>query len=244
MFKSSMRVIKRFPGYARISRLLTMQNAKRRLKRFGNVRDIFTSYYKESYWKGGGDESVCGAGSTMENTEAVRRELPGLISRLGVVRFLDAPCGDYSWFNHVELGEGVKYIGGDIVNEMIARNRERYENEDTEFICLDIIHDEMPNVDLWMCRDSLFHFSNDDIFRTLVNFLKSDIKFLLTSIHYECARNINIPTGHWRALNLELPPFNLGKPILYIEDSQGKRLGLWDRKDVEQSIAAHIGNTN
>jgi hypothetical protein len=56
----------------------------------------------------------------------------------------------------------------------------------------------------------LFHFSKHDIFLALNKYFQVDIAYILTSTHY-C--DLNRPTGESRVLNLQLPPFSLGKPI-------------------------------
>ena len=60
----------------------------------------------------------------------------------------------------------VHYIGGEIVPEFVEANNARYANDNTRFILCDILKDELPAVDLWLCRDVLFHFRYADIFQT------------------------------------------------------------------------------
>lgn len=53
-------------------------------------------------------------------------------------------------------------------------------------------------------------------------------------------RNEDITTGAWRPLDLTLPPFNLPKPIMLIEEESqyapdrhfGKHLGVWQFADL------------
>jgi SAM-dependent methyltransferase len=203
-----------------------------------NPEDIFTDYYKRNIW--GNPESLSGDGSTVEYTENIRKELPAIFEKLGVRSLLDAPCGDYNWFRFVPRSENIRYTGGDIVENLILRNKEKYENQNTTFIHLDIMKDSLPQVDFWLCRDVLFHFSNKDIFLTLNNFLKSRIPYLMTSSHTECQQNTDILTGSFRLLNLERPPFDFPPPILSVDDwIEGfpvRKLCLWDRQSLAKSI--------
>ncbi len=100
---------------------------------------------------------------------------------------------------------GIKYIGGDIVEELVTQNVKEYERKSRRFKKLNLINDELPKVDLVFCRDCLVHLSFDEIFRSLGNIFKSDSKYLLTTTFPEKAKNYDIATGQWRALNLELP---------------------------------------
>lgn len=208
-------------------------------------KHLFTDYYHNNFW--GNKESVSGAGSTLEYTENIRREIPGLLEQYKIQKFLDAPCGDYNWFQAMKRPNGMEYMGGDIVEELIRQNQVKFGDDHTRFFFTDVINDVLPQADLWMCRDCLFHFSYEDIFKTLSNFLRSDIKYILTSIHTECTANADIITGGARQLNLELPPFNLCKPILYIDDwipgYTVRRMGLWERSMVAGSVASSPDST-
>lgn len=211
------------------------------LERIGSAQDVFTHYYRTNRW--GSEESRSGAGSTLAYTENLRKELPSLLQRLKVQVFLDAPCGDYNWFHHVSR-PGVRYIGGDIVRDLVDDNVRNYGADDTRFIQLDITRDRLPQADIWLCRDVLFHLSYADATQAIENFLTSDIPWLLTTTHPNRDCNRDIPTGSFRELNLCLPPFNFPPPQVAIDDwIEGfpvRQLGLWSREDL-QAISKQIG---
>ncbi|HMJ08127.1 MAG TPA: hypothetical protein VK468_03925, partial [Pyrinomonadaceae bacterium] len=100
------------------------------------IEEIFTEHYTKNVWIN--DQSVSGDGSTSEYTENLRRELPGLFEKFGIRSILDAPCGDYNWFRHVDRGTEISYIGGDIVGDLVRRNNESYGDANTSFVKLDI----------------------------------------------------------------------------------------------------------
>ncbi len=223
-----------FPGGKKLAEKHSYRRRSRRLERVGNTEDRFTAIYEKNEWKN--VESRSGEGSTFEYTRNIRKEIPRLIEQYGLKTILDAPCGDYYWYQHVQRDMDTQYIGADIVEPMIRANEEKFGNENTRFIHLDIITQDLPDADLWLCRDCLFHLSYDDIFSAIDNFLNSNIRYLLTSTHSECDRNIDIPTGHFRQLNLELPPFSFCKPILSIDDwiygMPVRHLALWEQKNL------------
>ncbi len=224
--------IRLFPGGIRLTDAISYRRRSRRLERIGNIEDRFTYIYEANRWKN--EESRSGVGSTIANTRNLRKELPHLIQNYGFETLLDAPCGDFNWFRLVERPAGLKYIGGEIVKALVDRLQESYGDKQTSFVHLDVTKDPLPKASIWMCRDCLFHLSSDDIFAATRNFLASDIPYLLTSTHQGCTENIEIPTGHFRLLNLELPPYSFPKPLLYIDDSGDgfppKHLGLWPRE--------------
>ena len=45
-----------------------------------------------------------GPGSSLVQTATIRRDIPALLASLGIRSFLDAPCGDFNWMRHVDLG--------------------------------------------------------------------------------------------------------------------------------------------
>ena len=207
----------------------------------GNPKDVFTYFYMSNNW--GNVESVSGHGSTAEYTENIRKEIPRLLQQLNIDTIFDAPCGDYNWFRLIRHEKEFNYIGGDIVKPLIQKNKELYEDQDTQFVELDIIRDKLPDAGLWLCRDCLFHFSYEDIFTTIHNFLRSDIRYILTSTHNECRKNRNITTGDFRLINLELPPFNFGKPKMYMKDwidgFPVRHLALWDKEELSEVLSAN-----
>jgi len=226
------KIIRLLPGGKSLTDAISYRRRSRRLERIGNVEDRFTHIYEANRWKN--EESRSGIGSTIANTRNLRKELPHLIQNYGFETLLDAPCGDFNWFRLVERPAGFKYIGGEIVRELVDRLEQSHGDEQTSFVHLDITRNPLPSAAVWMCRDCLFHLSSDDIFAAIRNFLASEIPYLLTSTHKNCTENIEIPTGHFRLLNLEIPPYNFPEPLLYIEDSgeesQPKHLGLWTRE--------------
>jgi hypothetical protein len=212
---------------------------RRHLKKFKNPEDLFTSYYRDNQWSD--PESVSGPGSTAAYTENIRVELPQLFSRLGIKAMLDAPCGDYNWFRLIDRPNGHDYIGGDIVAPLIESNNFKHRNEQTRFIQIDVTKDPLPSVDLWLCRDCLFHLSEELVFMALQNFARSEIKWILTSTHPKATFNSDITTGSFRLINLELPPYNLPAPDLsivdWIEPHPYRHLALWSRESVVQALA-------
>ncbi|MFC1843338.1 class I SAM-dependent methyltransferase [Thermodesulfobacteriota bacterium] len=232
------KLIKKLPSGERLLSWYVQFKLNLRVRLAGSPKNFFTHIYKSNLWES--DESVSGPGSTLEYTKNIRKQLPLLFREFGVSTILDAPCGDYNWFSHVERGPSVRYLGMDIVQNLVAKNQSSFGDQNTAFSVLDILTDRLPDADLWLCRDALIHFSNRDIFLTIRNFLGSNISYLLTTSYTNNERNIDIPTGSFRWLNLERPPFNFCRPEKYIDDwiagSPVRHLCLWKREDLRQSL--------
>lgn len=198
-----------------------------------NTTDRFAKIYQNNFW--GSIESASGSGSTLLITRSLRHSISSLLQELHVEIFLDAPCGDYNWMQHVDMHK-VQYIGCDIVPRIIDANTARFSNSSRSFICANIIKDPLPKSDIVLCRDCLVHLSFDDAFTALRNIKKSGAKWLLTTTFIERTVNKELGVAGWRVLNLQLAPFNFPTPAKLIIEKcfegggifADKSLGLWE----------------
>jgi len=196
----------------------------------------FINIYKTNIF--GSDESHSGTGSTMEQTAYIREIFPSFFKELGVKSILDVPCGDFNWMRHVDLS-GIHYIGGDIVPELVAKDNEKYKSENVEFRELNIITDDLPKVDLILCRDCLVHLNFESGMKALQNFKRSGSTYLLTTTFTDRPKNEDL-FGIWRTLNLQKAPYNLPEPFKLINEKcpqdngafADKSLGLWKLSDI------------
>ncbi|MGH7579424.1 MAG: class I SAM-dependent methyltransferase [Gemmatimonadales bacterium] len=203
---------------------------------------VFRDIYRSHHWSG--SESPSGAGAGTDQTIELRRVLPRLLRELGVGSMLDLPGGDYSWMRTVELPL-TRYIGADLLPEVVAPLAAAFADDRREFRVLDLTSDPLPKADLLFCRDCLVHLSYVDIRRALANLLRSDIAYLLTTTFpageaNEDEANEDIVTGDWRVLDLERAPFHLPPPVRILNEgcTEGggafadKSLGLWRTDDL------------
>lgn len=207
------------------------------LRKCSAMEDFFSNVYHHNLWLDA--ESVSGPGSRLSETARIREHLPSLLNKLKAKSLLDAPCGDFHWMQHVELGVE-EYIGADIVPDLIARHQQQFEDPGRKFIAIDLTLDELPRVDVILCRDCLTHLSYENAFKALRNFKTSGSRYLLTTTYTERQINVDIATGGWRPLDLQLPPFSFPAPLEIINEncSEGngqyadKSLALWELVEV------------
>lgn len=214
---------------------------RRRVFSSTDATSVFTRIYETNWW--GSEESVSGTGSTLAYTANIRAELPVLFERFGIRSVFDAPCGDFNWMHRVVESCDIDYLGGDIVPDLIARNIDRFPVIRARFVVANVISDELPRADLWLCRDCLIHFSFADIYSTLANFVRSDIHYLLTTTHINKGgfRNMDIRTGDARLIDLFSAPFFLPKEYLYaiddwVEPEVPRMLVLFERAQVAAAL--------
>ena len=177
-----------------------------------------------AFWQ----DHTCGTGSLLKNTVNVRQQLPKIIKEFSIKSMLDAPCGDFSWMSTLDINTIVDYTGGDIVSKMVAENKSN--NPNYNFIHIDVVNSDLPDVDLLFTRDLLIHLSNDDILKLIKNIANSNVKYWLVS-NYTNTVNSDVSTGHHRPVNLKSNPFNFPKPLLIFDDSAGhveRHMALWE----------------
>lgn len=203
----------------------------------GTNEDIFRKIYLNNAW--GDNYSISGTGSNFIQTKKIIDELPIIFKKYKIKKILDLPCGDHFWMSNVNLKE-VKYLGADILPELIKTNNIKYGKNNINFKTLDLINSDLPDSDLIFCRDCLVHLSFSDIFKVLKNIKRSNIKFFMSTSFSDRLLNIDIATGSWRTINLLKPPFNFPLPIDIINENctegnnsyNDKCLLIWKTKDI------------
>ena len=207
------------------------------------MRKIFTEIYKNNTWLS--KESASGLGSELKTTIETRELLPRLFDRYHIRRVLDLGCGDFNWMSQV-VGKLDKYLGVDVVEEIVISNQTKYSTNKIQFTCADVsTFNNVSGYDAVIIRDVLVHFSYFDIWQTLDRIMLSDSNFLFTTSFLAETKNVDIPTGLWRRLNFMLQPFNFPPPLETIvsysepyKDISGnlcvdKTLSMWDIRQLK-----------
>jgi len=191
--------------------------------------DVFARYYRNNFWSD--PESLSGKGSSISATGRLREKLISLLKERGIKSMLDIPCGDYNWMKLVQK-PGLRYLGADIVKEMVEKNNREYKNNFTEFSVINITKGQLPKVDLILTRDCFVHFSYEAITDAISEIKKSESKYFLTTSYPNWRKNFNIRTGLWRPVNLSKTPFNFPEPIETILEESEENWGVFKDKSL------------
>jgi len=202
-----------------------------------SLKTKFTDVYRNNSF--GGAHSRSGEGSGLLQTGVIREQIPRLLERIGAASMVDAPCGDLFWLGGVRLPLE-RYLGVDIVSELIRANQERFGNEQRSFQVANLVRDVVPKADVILCRDCLVHLCFKDALKILTNFQRSGSTYLLTTTFTGRTENADLGSSFWRPLNLRLPPFNFPEPLDTIREQctevdelfSDKHLGLWRLADL------------
>ena len=204
----------------------------------GDQGAVFDRIHQENYW--GSDESISGGGSTKARTAAYSEALVELLEARAIGSIFDAPCGDLNWISDVIDRAKIEYIGGDISEVTLATARTR--RPDLDLRLFNICTDSFPQVDLWHCRDCLFHLSFDDGLAALRNFARSTIPYaLITTNSGAYVRNMDIVTGGHRVTDLQRAPYHLPRPEQRIADYPPglefpRYVALWKRESIAAAV--------
>src|SRR5438105_7007368 len=197
-----------------------------------DLKGRFSYIFDNNVW--GSEDSNSGLGSSLLETQVLRREIPIVLSKIKAQSILDIPSGDFHWMSEVALGP-VSYTGADIVEAIVTRNRKEFSSNRRQFLQLDVTTDPLPHADLILCRDCLVHLSYANIARALANMKRSGAPWILTTHFLRINSNTDIEDGDWRPLNFTRLPFSFPEPNHVIEENcmeaggafQDKCLALW-----------------
>ncbi|WP_272149400.1 class I SAM-dependent methyltransferase [Tenacibaculum aiptasiae] len=178
--------------------------------------DAMVQVYEKNLWGGNTSEFYSGDGS--HNTNIVKPYVEIVASFLNSFKngltVCDLGCGDFNVGKQL-VKDTKKYVGVDIVPNLIAYNKANFREENLEFHCLDIAEEELPFADCVMIRQVLQHLSNTEVQR-IVDKL-SAFKYIILTEHLpegDFEPNKDIISGQGirlkkkSGLNLLVPPFN------------------------------------
>ncbi len=189
----------------------------RAVNRRKSVREVFIRIYEQNEWGGVPGEYSSGNGSTEHYATIYGNMVKEFVRTRDIHHIVDLGCGDFVVGRKLQT-PGVKYLGVDIVDAIVERNRILFANTDISFQCLNIIADTLPNADLCLIRQVLQHLSNSQIAAILTQIKK--YRYVIITEHYPAPSvrvvpNKDKPHGSDTrvydnsAVYLDQPPFNL-----------------------------------
>jgi len=142
---------------------------------------VFTTVYKNQEWGGGSEDYYSGSGSI----EPIARHYADAVLRFvrehDIRSIIDLGCGDFRVGSQL-CTDDARYMGIDVVPNLIARNQARYQRNNVSFACLDIVADELPPAELCLLRQVFQHLSNRQILAVIRKLYQ--YRFVLVTEHY------------------------------------------------------------
>ncbi len=199
---------------------LIMEEKKHTAKKIKNpwpTKDAMEQIYEMNLWGGNGAKFYSGMGS--HHPQLVNSYVAAVTSFLQVfippLEVCDLGCGDFNIGRQL-VPHTKKYIGVDIVEDLIKYNKEKFIADKLEFHCLDIATTTLPSGDCAILRQVLQHLSNADVLRVVHKL--PQFKYVILTEHIpqgDFIPNKDILSGQGirlkkqSGLNLLASPFNL-----------------------------------
>lgn len=198
-----------------------LRRIKRRLIEHFDARlspkDVFTRIYSRNQWGGAEGEYCSGAGSAPQVTSTYVGFVREFIRTHSISSVADLGCGDFRVGAQIASPE-ISYVGVDVVDELIARNRDKFGSDRCRFEAADILSDPLPRADLCCVRQVLQHLSNREIAILLVRL--AAYRYVLITEHHPAHDRLTRPNHdkpHGRYIRihdgsgvfLDQPPFSL-----------------------------------
>lgn len=180
------------------------------------TKAVMEQIYEQQLWGSGATAFYSGEGShqaaiVQPYLEAVSAFLASFTQPLVVC---DLGCGDFNVGKHL-VPFSKRYVGVDIVADLIAFNQQHFKDEKLSFHCLDLAKDELPEGDCAILRQVLQHLSNAEIMKILAK-LRA-YQYIILTEHLptqDFEANKDIIAGQGTRLKKEsgvdllAPPFN------------------------------------
>lgn len=213
-----------------------MKKENKKIKKPWPTKAAMTQVYEKKLWGNNNTDFYSGEGS--HHPDLVNPYIDVVTSFLNSfeepITVCDLGCGDFNIGKEL-FKQTEKYIGVDIVEALIQRNKSLFKAENLEFYCLDVAVDKLPLADCVLLRQVLQHLSNSEVQQILSKL--GAYKYVVLTEHLpegEFIPNKDIISGQGirlkkqSGINLLLPPFNMK----VIDEKQLLAIQLKDRPGV------------
>ena len=161
------------------------------------MKTRFEEIYSRDEWLYGSGE-----GSLPKHTKPYVSMLQIFLSEYRIRTVVDMGCGDWQ-FSKLVNWKGIAYQGFDIVQSVIAKNRDDFSSSNVGFHLYSGNSDELPQADLLIAKDVLQHWSNKSIEAFLPNTARYKYCLITNCINPNGkTTNTDIEDGGFRYLDL------------------------------------------
>lgn len=191
-------------------------NNKKKVKQPWPTKAAMEQVYEKKLWGGAEFDFYSGEGSHHPElvdpyVATIQTFLNSFDTKLTVC---DLGCGDFNIGKEL-VPYTKEYIAIDIVTDLIARNKIKYQTPHLAFHCLDIAKDDLPSGDCAIIRQVLQHLSNAEVQQVLDKLI--GFKYVILTEHIpeeDFVPNLDIISGQGirlkkhSGLDILAPPFN------------------------------------
>jgi 2-polyprenyl-3-methyl-5-hydroxy-6-metoxy-1,4-benzoquinol methylase len=177
----------------------------------------FTDLYDHAVWGVNSQgEPHCGSGSTKESSSEYMIFLDKFLRKHEIKTIVEVGCGDWEFMQHMDLS-GIQYLGIDVVKKMIDSNNRKFRTHAIAFMHADAAYTDLPQADLFLCKDVMQHLPNKDIFKICSQFNKFRYCLIVNDVNITEPSLNNLRLQRrvgYRPVDLTKQPFNLPAEIV------------------------------
>jgi SAM-dependent methyltransferase len=196
-----------------------------------SVSETFQRIYHTKAWGDNGELFCSGAGSSGQVAELYCEFVIGFIREHQVQSVVDLGCGDFAVGRRIMEATGIRYIGLDIVPELIEHHKNNVVDVDATFLCIDITKGPLPSADLCLVRQVLQHLSNQEIAKALMNLrafrwslISEDVPAHPKSFNRNKPHGPDIRSYYGSGVYIDKPPFSITAAKLWSCPLTGKSI--------------------
>ena len=174
------------------------------------TQQAFTAIYRNGTWgRNAQGFGTSGPGSTVQGTLVYRPYLQHFLKANAIRSVVDAGCGDWGFSQAIDW-TGIDYKGFDIVESVIAQDKQKFERPNIQFFHGNFIEMDLPRADLLLCKHVLQHLPTVMVMKFLPQLSKYKHALLTNGVNAKTlsAPNYDIAPGDYRYLDLTAYPFN------------------------------------
>lgn len=186
-----------------------------------SVSETFTEIYRNNIWGGENGTFYSGEGSDANVASVYVHAINRILEEIRPQIVVDIGCGDFRVASQF-VNPGFRYIGLDVVPDLVENHKMRYQSEYIDFQLIDATSEELPDGDICLIRQVLQHLSNDEISRILNNCRK--FRYLVITEHFpppgvpfvpnqDMPHGADIRIGLNSAVCVDQSPFNLADGV-------------------------------
>lgn len=191
-------------------------------------RVAFRAVYRRGEWGGDGrSRFFSGVGSHGEAAAKYADTMSAILADLarqkqGALTIVDLGCGDFSVGSQLLARlPPVRYVGCDVVPELVRANQQRYGSDRIAFRLIDMVSDELPPGDVCTVRQVFQHLPNADILCVLTKLRRYERVFVTEGqpvtrqgpVNPDKTSNGDVRfdwrSGCGRGVELDQPPYGL-----------------------------------
>ncbi len=183
-------------------------------------KQVFTNIYEKDLWGGGS-----GPGSKIYNAGPFLEYLQNFIDTQKISTIVDIGCGDWELMRTIRIPNHIKYLGLDIVDQIIAENEKKYAKDNVKFSAVDSVKDlSAYKGDLLVIKDVLMHWEKSQVFYAMKNIIPNfKYAIIVNSILMPEAaytKDLNAKFGETKIIDLQKAPFSMTN-LKFIMDYKG-----------------------